>query len=140
MSFIANKVTTETEAAEFLRSQGIRPTRQRILLSRVLFQCHQHLSAAELLQRARELDGTVARGTVYNALELFVRKGLVRELNLGGRARIYDTNLAAHHHVHNIETGKIEDLELSQVQVQVPQEVLKGSRLVGLDVTLRVRG
>ena len=98
------------------------------------------MAASELFRRVQASDTSISRSTVYNTLELFVEKGLLQELNFSGRSRIYDTNLAPHHHLYHVDSGKIEDLDISQIKVKVPEEVLGNSSLVGVDVTLRVAG
>ena len=136
----AGPVFGTDEAAALLRAHGITPTRQRVAISTVLFARRQHMAASELLRRMQAGDIPISRSTVYNTLELFVDKGLLQELSLGNRSRIYDTNLAPHHHLYHVDSGKIEDLDLSQIRVKVPDEVLGNSSLVGVDVTLRVAG
>ena len=134
------QISSEEEAASLLRARGVTPTRQRVAISVVLFARQQHLAASELFRRVRASDASISRSTVYNTLELFVEKGLIQELDFGDRSRIYDTNLAPHHHLYHVDTGKIEDLDLSQVKVEVPNEVFGKSSLVSVDVTLRVAG
>ena len=134
------RISNPEEAAALLRAHGIAPTRQRVAVSVVLFARRQHMAASELFRRVRADDTSISRSTVYNTLELFVEKGLLQELNFGGRSRIYDTNLAPHHHLYRVDSGQIEDLDVSQVKVKVPDEVLGQSSLVGVDVTLRVAG
>lgn len=136
----ADPILSADEAAELLCSHGINPTRQRVAIGTVLFARRQHLAASELFRRVRRHDAAISRSTVYNTLELFVAKGLVQELNLGDRPRIYDTNLEPHHHLYHVDTGEIEDLELEQVRVDVPDRVLGQASLVGVDVTVRVSG
>lgn len=128
------------EAASLLRARGITPTRQRVAISTVLFACRQHMAASELFRRVQASDTSISRSTVYNTLDLFVEKGLLQELNFGDRSRIYDTNLAPHHHLYHVDSGKIEDVDISRIKVKVPEEVLGNSSLVGVDVTLRVSG
>lgn len=134
------QISNADEAAALLRTRGITPTRQRIAIGTVLFACRQHMAASELFRRVQASDTSISRSTVYNTLELFVEKGLLQELNFGDRPRIYDTNLAPHHHLYHVDSGKIEDLDISQIKVKVPDEVLGNSSLVGVDVTLRVAG
>ena len=136
----AEPVLDADEAAALLRSRGISPTRQRVAVAAVLFARRQHLAASELFRRVRRRDAAISRSTVYNTLELFVGKGLVQALNLGDRPRIYDTNLEPHHHLYHVDTGEIEDLDLEQVRVDVPDRVLGQASLVGVDVTVRVSG
>lgn len=134
------QISNADEVAALLRAHGITPTRQRIAVGVVLFACQQHIAASELFRRVRASDTSISRSTVYNTLERFVEKGLLQELNFGDRSRIYDTNLAPHHHLYHVDSGKIEDLDISQIKVKVPDEVLGNSSLVGVDVTLRVAG
>ena len=136
----ADPILSADEATALLCEQGINPTRQRVAIGAVLFACRQHMAASDLFRRVRQHDAAISRSTVYNTLELFVSKGLVQELNLGGRPRIYDTNLEPHHHLYHVDTGEIEDLDLEQVQVDVPDQVLGQASLVGVDVTVRVSG
>ena len=128
------------EVASLLRARGITPTRQRIAIGTVLFACRQHMAASELFRQVQASDTSISRSTVYNTLDLFVEKGLLQELNFGDRSRIYDTNLAPHHHLYHVDSGKIEDVDISRIKVKVPEEVLGNSSLVGVDVTLRVSG
>ena len=137
-----SKFSSPNQVERLLREHDIIPTRQRVAIGRVLFARHQHLSAPELHRRVRRHDpGLSSRSTVYNTLELFAQRGLVRELSVDGpqgKLRIYDTNLQPHHHLYHVDTGKIEDLDSDQVAVRVPKSVLGRSSLVGVDVTVRV--
>lgn len=125
-----------------LREHGIVPTRQRVAIGGALFARHQHLSAPELHRRVRRRDaGRTSRSTVYNTLQLFARRGLVRELSVDGpqgKRRVYDTNLQPHHHLYHVDTGELQDLDEGQIAVRVPKAALGRARLVGVDVTVRV--
>lgn len=140
MEVDAGPVLSADETVALLRANDITPTRQRVAIGTILFACRQHMAASELFRRVQASDTSISRSTVYNTLELFVKKGLLQELNFGDRSRIYDTNLAPHHHLYHVDSGKIEDLDISQIKVKVPDEVLGKSSLVGVDVTLRVAG
>lgn len=135
-------VSSPGKVESLLREHGIVPTRQRVALGCALFARRQHLSAPELHRRARRrAPGRMSRSTVYNTLELFARRGLVRELSVDGpqgKRRVYDTNLEPHHHLYHVDTGELEDLDDDQVSVRVPRSALGRSRLVGVDVTVRV--
>ena len=117
--------------------------RRRASALRLVSSCLRAGSISQLRSYSAECGRATPRfpaARVYNTLELFVEKGLLQELNFGDRSRIYDTNLAPHHHLYHVDSGKIEDLDISQIKVKVPDEVLGNSSLVGVDVTLRVAG
>jgi len=70
----------------------------------------------------------VSRATVYNTLNLFVEKGLIRHLVLTEGRLVFDPNVDKHHHFIDEDSGKIYDL---------PWDTLKVSRveqLEGFDV------
>ena len=136
-------VTNVTDVVALLRAHQIRPTRQRVRIGTSLFACDQHVTAAELWQRLRHDAMPMTRATIYNTLELFASKGLIRELDIGFRGfrgQVYDTNLKPHYHVHYLDSGRVEDLDPRQVDVRVSDQLLEQARLVGVDVTLKVSG
>ena len=59
----------------------------------------------------------VSRATVYNTLNLFVDKGLLRELVLTEGRLVFDANTERHHHFIDEDTGKIYDLPWDLVKV-----------------------
>ena len=124
---------TLQETVASLRAHGIVPTRPRVRLASLLFACRQHVTASGLYRQVQAHGGSMSRSTVYNTLDLFVSKGLLQELSLGDRKRIYDTNLKLHHHLYHVDSGRIEDLDASSVKVDVPDQVLGRSRLIGVD-------
>ncbi|HBZ18290.1 MAG TPA: transcriptional repressor, partial [Betaproteobacteria bacterium] len=72
--------TAMPDLIDQLRSRGITPTKQRITIADVLFQKKQHVSADQLLDIVRREDATVSRATVYNTLNLFLNKKLIKAL------------------------------------------------------------
>jgi Fur family iron response transcriptional regulator len=59
----------------------------------------------------------LSRATVYNTLNLFVEKGLLRQLVLSEGSVVFDPNLERHHHFVDEATGRIEDVPWDAVQV-----------------------
>ena len=53
-----------------LASQGLRRTKQRDVIVEAAFATDDHFKAEELLEKARKLDSTVSRATVYRTLTL----------------------------------------------------------------------
>ena len=89
--------------AEFLQSKGKRITQQRRILVDHVFQSHDHFDAEELiLNLAQQPEGTkVGRATVYRTLNELVDSGLLRRMNLSGRAVYeHDYGYPQHDHLH----------------------------------------
>ena len=124
---------------EMLRQKGAQPTAQRVALAEILFAKPQHLSAEELLERARRKGVRVSKATVYNTLNLFVDCGLVREVNVDGSRVYYDPTMTPHHHIYNVDTGELTDIPYDAVQLAELPELPPGTETAGVEVVVKVR-
>ena len=106
--------------AEILRAYGIQPSAQRVAIAAYVLHTGDHPSADEVWERVRARFPMVSRATVYNTLNLFVRKGLLREFVLVEDRVVFDPNVGRHHHFIDERTGTIHD---------VPWEALEVSRV-----------
>ncbi|MBL9039774.1 MAG: transcriptional repressor [Archangium sp.] len=111
-----------------LRLHGVQPSAQRVAVAEYVLTTDQHPSADDVLERVQVSFPMVSRATVYNTLNLFVEKGLLRSLVLSEGKVVFDPKLERHHHFIDEDTGRIEDVPWKSVQVG---EV---SRLPGYDV------
>jgi len=101
--------------AQELISRGARMTRQRRLLVQLIQSADSHIDAIALWQRARNLDPTLNRVTVYRTLALLKKHGLVDELDLlhleGGK-HYYEARAARDHiHLACLRCGRIQEFE-----------------------------
>jgi Fur family iron response transcriptional regulator len=126
------------EARELLRAYAISPTDQRIQIARVLFARHQHLSAEQILARLMRQSSRVSKATVYNTLNLFSEKGLVREVVIDPTKLFYDSNLNPHHHLFHTDTGELEDVDPARVDISELPDLPRDKELLGVDVIIRV--
>ena len=82
-----------------LKAGGLRPTRQRLALARLLFEGEdRHLTAEQLHSEALDADVRVSVATVYNTLHQFTKVGLLREVVVEPGRSYFDTNVDDHHH------------------------------------------
>lgn len=77
---------------EFLISKGLRVTNQRLAIFDASFMLPGHFTAEDLLDRARELDESVSRATVYRSLPILTESGLIREVDVGHDNKYYRAN------------------------------------------------
>ena len=103
-------LVAKSDLAGYLRAHGVTPTRQRLIISEVLFDKRQHVSAEQILARVAQKDKSVSRATVYNTLNSFVDKKLIKALVIDKSKVFYDTNVSSHHHVYNVDTGEVVDV------------------------------
>ena len=126
------------QAITRLREVGLRATRQRIALTRLIMVWdHQHFSAETLYNEAKGANIRVSLATVYNTLHLFTDAGLLRHVILDPNKSYYDTNTDHHHHFYCEETAEIWDIPYDQVAVKAPSPP-PGTEVASLDVTIRL--
>lgn len=122
-----------------LQDADILPTLQRLAVGAVILQKPTHLTAEQVLSIAHQHLPGLSRATVYSTLQLFVRRGLLRELVIDGESTVYDSNTAPHHHLYHLDTGLVEDLPLAAVRMTSLPDVGSDYELANIDVILRVR-
>ena len=122
-----------------LRMCGIKPTQQRVQIATVLFSRPQHLSADQVLEQVTALGERVSKATIYNTLSLFSRKHLIREVIVDPSKVFYDSTTLPHHHIYDIDTGALTDLEAIDVDLASVPVPPPGMIVDGVDVIVRVR-
>lgn len=127
------------EAAVLLKERGITPTRQRIEIAQHLFARCQHVCAEQLMAQVNSERPRVSKATVYNTLNLFSRKGLVREILVDPVKVFYDSNLEPHYHFYNVDTGELSDVPDGCARVEALPELPEGTAIDGIEVVIRIR-
>ena len=122
-----------------LNKYKISPTRQRIKIAQVLLTCHTHKSADQILEEVNRERAYVSKATVYNTLNLFVKKGLVKEVVIDPSKVFYDSNTSQHHHFYNEENGELHDVDLDKITVAKLPEPPEGTEVQCVEVVVRVR-
>jgi len=126
---------------ERLRNAGLRPTRQRLALARLLFgRGDRHVTAETLFTEAKQHRVNLSLATVYNALHDFTAKGLLREIVLDSNRSCFDTNTGDHHHFYFERSGRLEDIPAEQVRIATLPQAPDGAPISRVDVVIRVDG
>ena len=128
------------DLADLLRLRGISPTHQRIEIAHALYSRSEHLSADQVLAIVNQRHPETSRATVYNTLNLFVGKKLIREVIVDPDRVFYDPNTAPHYHIYNVGTGQLTDIDAQDVRIEGLPELPPGVVTEGMDIIIRVRG
>ena len=124
---------------EMLRAAGLRPTRQRLALAKLLFDGEdRHVTAEQLFAFARKADAKVSLATVYNTLHQFKEAGLLREVVVEPGRSYFDTNMTEHHHFYDVDTGMLYDIPLDQVSAFNIPAPPAGTTVQRVDVVVRI--
>jgi Fur family iron response transcriptional regulator len=125
--------------SELLRRSGLRPTRQRLALAKLLFAgMDRHVTAEMLHADAVAAGQRVSLATVYNTLHQFKRAGLLRELAIDGSRTVFDTNTSNHNHFFIERDGHLLDIPSDSIRVDGLPEPPEGMRISHIDVVVRL--
>ena len=128
-------------ALDRLRASGLRPTRQRLALARLLFDgCDRHVTAETLHGEATSANIRVSLATVYNTLHQFTDAGLLREIVVDAGRSYFDTNISDHHHFFHERTGMLADIPGAEVVVAQLPPAPPGTTIRRVDVIVRIDG
>jgi len=126
-----------------LRESGLRPTKQRMALARLIFsRGHRHISAEELHEEALAANVDVSLATVYNSLHQFTIAGLLRIIAVEGAKTWFDTNISDHHHFYLEHEGRVIDIpetENGQPMITNLPPPPEGLEIVNVDLIVRLR-
>ena len=106
------------DVKDVLRAHGISPTAQRVAVAEYLLDTDEHPSADQVWDRVKGRIPVISRATVYNTLNLFVDKGLVRSYTLTEGAQVFDPKTEPHHHFIDEATGRIHDVPWDALRVE----------------------
>jgi Fur family iron response transcriptional regulator len=130
---------TRDNLADVLRRHGINPTHQRIEIAHALCSRCEHMSADRVLTLVNERHPETSRATVYNTLNLFVEKKLIREVIVDPSRVFYDPNTDPHYHIYDVETGELTDIDAAAVEIRGLPPLPSGMVTEGMDIIIRVR-
>jgi Fur family transcriptional regulator, iron response regulator len=122
-----------------LRSHGVIPTSQRVLIGRMVLGRPAHFSAEQLYEQINQEGSCVSKATVYNTLGLFVKKGLLRQVLVDPSKVYYDSNMAPHHHFYDVESGELVDIDASEIGIGALPETTEDVEIEGVDIVVRIR-
>ena len=126
-------------ARERLHAVGLRPTRQRLALARLLFENgDRHVTAEQLHGEAAAAAIPVSLATIYNTLHQFTEAGLLREVVVEPGRSYFDTNNADHHHFFCEANGLLQDIPAREVTVSGLPLAPDGTEIRRVDVIVRI--
>ncbi len=132
--------TTYSHVHDRLRRAGLRTTRQRLALGKLLFDGgDRHVTAETLHAEARANGVRVSLATVYNTLHRFTNAGLLREIMVDSQRTYFDTNTRDHHHFFIEEDRYLVDIPGEELKVAKLPHSPPGTTVTEVDIVIRVR-
>ncbi len=131
----------EARVRTWLGAGGLRPTRQRLSLARLLVGdgLDRHVTAEGLFGAAQVAGEAVSLATVYNTLKAFCDAGLIHEITMDGARSYFDTRLDDHPHYFWEDTAEITDAPAEDLEFARLPAAPEGAEISRVDVVIRVR-
>ena len=124
-----------------LRSSGLRPTKQRLTICKVLFDRKDtfHFTIDNLKNKIeKNTKSNLSLATVYNTVHAFKNRGYLKEISLQGNKTFFDTNSKNHHHFYDQDTGDLIDIKNEDISVNKIPSAPKGKKINEVEVTISV--
>ena len=126
---------------EKLRSSGLRPTKQRLEICKLLFDRKKtfHFTIGDLSKiLKKETNKKISLATIYNTVHSFKKKGYLKEISINRDKSYFDTNTSNHHHFLDINTNELIDLKKEDVNKIKIKKNLPGKKIQSIEVLVKV--
>ena len=126
---------------ERLRASGLRPTKQRLAVCKILFDRKETFHfTIEKLKKITEKDSRkkISLATLYNTVHAFEKKGYLKEISLKGNKTFFDTNTKNHHHFYDEDSSELIDLKNKNVSISNLPSVPNGKKIKDIEIIVRV--
>ena len=124
-----------------LRSSGLRPTKQRLMICKVLFDKKDtfHFTIDKLKKKIeKSIKNKISLATIYNTVHAFKNNGYLKEISLQGNKTFFDTNATSHHHFYDQDTGDLTDIKNEDIFLSKMPSAPKGKKIKQIEVTVSV--
>jgi Fur family iron response transcriptional regulator len=134
-------LTGTERSAEWLKTGGLRPTRQRLALAELLVGdgMNRHVTAESLYALSSGAGERVSLATVYNTLRAFCDAGLMNEVVVDGSKSYFDTRTDDHPHFYWEDSHTLTDAPAEELEIASLPQVPAGMTLSRVDVVIRLR-
>ena len=126
---------------EKLRTSGLRPTRQRIEICKLLFDRKHtfHFTINDLSNSLHKITNEkISLATIYNTIHAFKNKGYLKEISINSDKTYFDTNVSNHHHFFDENKKQLIDLNDKDVGKVKIKKKLPGKKIKSIEVLVKV--
>ena len=124
-----------------LRVSGLRQTRQRLEICKVLFDRKETFHfTIEKLKKIVEKNNKkkISVATLYNTVHAFKEKGYLREISLKGSKTFFDTNTKHHHHFYDEDMSQLVDIEDKNISINYLPKTPNGKKIKSVEVLVKI--
>ena len=131
-----------SKIADKLRSSGLRPTKQRVLIAKFLFERDKtfHFSVEELdkLINSKTNEEKISLATFYNTVQAFKNAGHLKEILTNDNKHYFDTHVGSHHHFFDAENNELTDIDQKDIEIKNIPNAPKGKTINDIDIVINI--
>ena len=136
---VYNPMSAYNSALSKLEKNGIRATKQRRVLAKLIFdKGKRHISAENLFDEVKKDERKISMATIYNTLKQFTSLWLIREIVVDQNKSLYCNNNQSHYHLYIEDEGKVIDIPTQNIDLDIPS-IPACLKLHDIDVIVRIR-
>mgnify|MGYP001478339388 FL=1 len=124
-----------------LRSSGLRPTKQRISICKVLFERRNtfHFTISDLMKiLGSKGNEKISLATVYNTVHAFKNKGYLKQISINSDKSYFDTNVSNHHHFFDENKKQLIDLEDNEIEKIKIRKKIPGKKIKAIEILVKL--
>ncbi|MDC0191888.1 transcriptional repressor [Alphaproteobacteria bacterium] len=124
----------------FLRENGLKPTIQRLAISKILFsEGDKHFTAEEIKKLATSNGLKISVATIYNNLNHFVKVGLLKKRQVDNNRSYFDNNVSDHFHIFDEETNILTDIPSNSVKFAKLPKLPKNKQIKNINLVINIK-
>ena len=124
-----------------LRSSGLRPTKQRIKICKLLFDrkntFHFTINHLNNILKNKYVE-KISLATVYNTVHAFKNKGYLIEIPINSDQSYFDTNTSHHHHFYDENQKNLIDIDNADIGPIKLKKTIPGKKIKSIEVLVKV--
>ena len=125
--------------ASFLRKSGLKPTRQRLLLSKLLFsKGDKHFTAEEIRKLVVNKGAKISLATIYNNLNQMVEVGLLKKRQVTKGGVYFDNNVSNHYHLFDEENNTLIDIPSTSIRFSKLPKLPKNKKIKNINLLINL--
>ena len=126
-------------ALKMLEASSLKLTSQRVNLLKILFKNgNKHFSAEEVYNLVDKEGIRISLATIYNCLNQFTAKGILKMVKTSSDKVYFDTNLTDHHHFFCKTTGRLTDIDSKKIKISKFPKIPDGKKLKSVEVIVNI--
>ena len=125
----------------YLRVQGLKPTKQRLIISKILFGRPDtfHFTVEGLKKIIdKSTKSKISLATIYNTIHTFKKNGFLKEISLKSNKIFFDTNTSNHHHFYDENMSQLVDIEDKNISINYLQKIPGGKKIKSVEVLVKI--